>query len=262
MSTEPYRHETLPGGRRVGRFPALVESGIPHLVTTAEGFDVYAAREDRATGAREATDALDGGPVAFCEQVHGGRVLVARRPGLVGAADGLVTDRPELALACFSADCPLILLVEAGSGVVGLVHASWRATVRGVARAGLASIAALGADPGAVVACICPSAGPERYEVGPEVRAEALARLGSDAAAHFRPRGTKWLFDLWSANAAALRAGGVAPGHIHVAGVCTLADPRYPSHRRANQDAGRFVAVVKRGESGAPRYAQAKTTDA
>ncbi len=103
----------------------------------------------------------------------------------------------------------------------------------------------LGCDPGDLVACLCPSAGPECYEVGPEVQEAALEGIGPHAAAFFIPGPAQLHFDLWSANVDALIRGGLNRENVHVAGLCTLCrNDLFPSHRREGPGAGRFVAAI------------------
>lgn len=189
---------------------------------------------------------------AWCDQVHGGRVLRAAGPGLAGQADALWTDRPGLGVAGRSADCPLILVAGTradGRPVAGFAHASWRSTVRGITASLVQTLRQAGALPATLRAVICPSAGPCCYEVGKEVRDEAVARLGAGAVAFFTPRQDRFLLDLWAANAAQLTAGGVPAGRIHATGWCTIcggpaADLRFPSYRREGDRAGRFAAII------------------
>jgi copper oxidase (laccase) domain-containing protein len=104
----------------------------------------------------------------------------------------------------------------------------------------------LGCAPVELVACICPSVGPECYEVGAEVREAALAGIGPRAAEFFRsgPNG-KDHFDLGAANTDALIRTGVPRESIHVAGLCTMCHNEvFPSHRCEGEPAGRFAAVI------------------
>ncbi|MHC4521620.1 MAG: laccase domain-containing protein, partial [Planctomycetota bacterium] len=105
---------------------------------------------------------------------------------------------------------------------------------------------ALGCEAADLVACICPSAGPECYEVGDEVRAAAVEAIGPHAEAFFHPGPSgRDHFDLWAVNVDALIRCGVPAESIHVAGVCTLCrNDLFPSHRREGQRAGRFAAVI------------------
>jgi hypothetical protein len=176
-------------------------------------------------------------------------VLAVDRPGLVGDGDALVSDVVGLGLVCLSADCPLVLLAEPNRRVVGIAHASWRSTVAGVTGRTVRLLAdRYGADPGRMVACICPSAGPRRYEVGPEVREAMLSAMGPDAQDFFRRgAGDRWLCNLWAANIFQLAAAGVRLDRIHLAGICTITrNDMFPSHRAEGDPAGRFLAVIAR----------------
>lgn len=235
-------------GWRVGQFSALKSLGIPHAVTTKLGPDVQrVATETRAT-ALEVTPGLDLDDVAFADQVHGPTARVVIETGNAGQADALCTDVPGLALVGKSADCPLILLADREGTCVGFAHASWRSTVAGIVPALCACMAQnLGCRPHRLVACICPSIGPECFEVGPEVEDAALREIGPHARAFFREGPRRRHFDLWGANSDALLRCGVLEKNIFVAGECTLcASGRYPSYRREGQQAGRFMALIGR----------------
>jgi len=240
----------MPGGGQVGRFDAMEAlGGLAHAVTTRRGFDVALAGAAPSAAARLVADQLGLEAVAFCRQVHAADVLRVDSGGMAGEADGLVTDRPSLGVMGFSADCPLILAADSAGAGVGMAHASWRGTVRGIAGRLVAALAGeLGANPAKVVACICPAAGPCCYEVGDEVRAAAARALGARAERFFRPRGAgKFLFDLWAANRDQLLAAGLSPDGVHTAGVCTICrNDLFPSYRVEGDSAGRFVAVIAR----------------
>lgn len=236
-------------GPPLGRFPALSAlAGVAHGVTTAAGPPFAAEAEGPATAAaaRQTAARLGLEGVAWARQVHGGRVMVAAAAGLLGEADGLVTARRGLGVLVRGADCPLILLADAGAPprAVGVAHASWRSTLAGIAGAVVRALADLGADPARLVAGIAPGAGPCCYEVGPEVEAAAREALGPGAAGLFERRGGRLHLDLWRANRRQLLEAGLRPQNIHLSGICTICDPRFPSHRRERGLAARFGAVI------------------
>lgn len=244
--TGGFRLERMANGWVVGRFAALEAIGVAHLVTTRQGPDVQQVRHDPAAAGREIARVLGLEDVAFLEQVHGGEVLVCERGGCAGYADGLVTTAKGLMLMGKSGDCPIVLIGDRHRRAVGFAHASWRATVAAIAPAVVRRMAEVGCEPSDLVACVCPSAGPECYEVGDEVRMAAIQGIGPHAEGFFRrgPRG-KLHFDLWHANTDALVRAGLEPGFIHVAGVCTLCrNDLFPSHRREGNACGRFAAVI------------------
>ena len=241
-----FRLEELDNGWRVGRFAALEALGAAHLVTTRVGPDVQEVRHDAAAAGRRIARALDLEDAAFLEQVHGGRTIQCEAAGNAGRADGLVTAAKGLALLGKSGDCPIVLIADKRLRAVGFAHASWRATVAGIVPAVVAHMVDLGCEPRELVACIGPSAGPECYEVGTDVRAAALEGIGPHAAAFLRPGpGGKDHFDLWKANADALARAGVPRDSIHVAGLCTLCrNDLFPSYRLEGDAAGRFAVAI------------------
>ncbi len=163
---------------------------------------------------------------ATANQVHGADVVQAVGPGPVGDADGLVTTRPGLPIAVFTADCLGVVLHTDDAVAVG--HAGWRGLAAGVLEAVIAAMPSMPerADVG-------PSIGPCCYEVGQEV---------VEAVGH--PDRTTWgttSVDLRAAAASRLRA--VAPGvEISVDDRCTRCGDGLHSHR-ATGTSHRLAAV-------------------
>jgi YfiH family protein len=213
---------------------------------------------------------LAGRPWALARQVHGNRVVAVdtgtglgagpAAPGSgrvgavglgqgppegkppVGEADGLVTTDPGVVLAVLAADCAPVLLADPAAGVVGAVHAGWRGLAAGVVEAGVAAMAALGADPAATVGLVGPAAGGCCYEVGPEVREVVGARY---PAALATTRDGRPALDPAAGAAQALERAGVEGTNVRLVGECTvdLAD-RYFSHRRDHGRTGRQAGLI------------------
>jgi len=158
-------------------------------------------------------------------QVHGAHVAHARaaRPAEapLDPADGQATNARGLAPLVLTADCMAVTL--AAEGAVAVVHAGWRGLAAGVLAEGVTALRALGGR-GPVEAAIGPAAGPCCYEVGPEVHA-ALGALGHGGTE--LPGGRA---DLEAIATRELDALGAR--RVHGAGICTICDPRWFSHRR------------------------------
>jgi YfiH family protein len=248
-ATDPFYFTELPNGWQVGRFAAMDELGVTHVVTTRKGFDVATAGKNPNRTATAVQQALDLSAVAYCTQMHGRKILVPRKGGAAGRGDGMVTVDGRLGLMGFSADCPLILAADPVSGAVGLAHASWRGTVMQIATELVSQfVSRYRANPDDLVACISPSAGPCCYEIGPDVLQLASAGLGLRAQQFVEKCGAKTYFDLWAANIDELVQAGVDRHNIYTAGVCTICrNDLFPSHRAEGDQAGRFVAVIARG---------------
>ena len=167
-------------------------------------------------------------------------------------ADAMVTDRPGLALGVLTADCAPVLFADPIARVVGAAHAGWRGALSGVLEAAVEAMAALGAEPGNIVAALGPCIGPDSYEVGPEFHA-AFVAAGPANAAYFAPAKRKGhrMFDLPGYVAGRLEALGLAS-------VATLAHDthadakRFFSYRRATltgeRDHGRLLSAIALAE--------------
>jgi len=182
-------------------------------------------------------------------QAHGTVVLAANHAsasGMIGQADGIISDTPELPLTQRYADCTPLLIYDPRRHAIGLGHAGWRGTVAGMATALVqAMTAAFGSAPADLAAVIGPAIGPCCYEVGPEViEAVAAAFPVADALLTERDNGVAHRhFDLWAANRWQLEQAGV--GQIETANLCTCCQRgTFFSHRGDGPVTGRFGAVM------------------
>ncbi len=186
--------------------------------------------------------------LAYMNQVHGADVAIPARhePGVghpqhdVPTADAMVSQ--DGALAVMVADCVPVVLVGENSGgapVLAVAHAGRPGVERGVVAAVVARMRDAGAR--GIEAWLGPSICGQCYEV-PEAMRAAVAAVVPEAYAT-----TSWhtpALDLPAAVLAQLAAAGV---QAHPAGVCTLEDLRFFSHRRAVRDGeaeGRFIGFV------------------
>ena len=173
-------------------------------------------------------------------QHHGARVAEAGSVPDGAPADGIVARAPGLVCAILAADCMPVLLCDRDATAVAALHAGWRGVAAGIVEAG---VCALGAAPGELMAWLGPAIGPDRFEVGPEVRSAVLADDPGGGGA-FRPSGRpgRWRADLEGIVRRRLARCGV--GSVHGGGWCTASDPeRFFSHRRDGAT-GRMAALV------------------
>ncbi|MGH8738033.1 MAG: peptidoglycan editing factor PgeF [Burkholderiales bacterium] len=201
------------------------------------GDDEAAVRENRRR-----LESLLPSPPVWLRQVHGTRVAdadAARAAGMEPEADAAVARRPGTVCAVLAADCMPVLLADEAASVVGIAHAGWRGLCAGVLEA---TLDAMQAEPGALMAWLGPAIGPRVYEVGDEVRAAFVARdPASGDAFRAAPRG-HWLLDLYMVARQRLAARGVT--RVHGGGLCTLSDPaRFFSYRRDGAT-GRMAALI------------------
>jgi hypothetical protein len=237
---------SLPHGvftRRGGVSPAPWDS---LNVGGSVGDDLAHVRENRL----RSFSALGRDPASIHDVwlVHSTDVVHAQAPRDLALppirADILLTDNPKVTLYMRFADCVPLLFHDPQKGVVGISHAGWMGTVRGVAKATLQSMRErYGTDPRDVRAAIGPSIGPDHYEVGADVAEQVRASFGAQAESLLEPRGERFHLDLWKANRLQLEEAGV--GHVEVSGVCTACHLEdWFSHRAEKGKTGRFGAII------------------
>lgn len=159
-------------------------------------------------------------------------------------ADILFTDNPEVSLFMRFADCVPLLFHDPRKHVIGISHAGWMGTVRGVAEVSVQAMRErYGSQPGDIVVGIGPSISVDHYEVGEEVAVQFRERYGADAEQVLQVRDEKIYLDLWAANVLQLRKMGVE--QIQISGLCTAChlDDWY-SHRAEQGKTGRFGALL------------------
>ncbi len=188
----------------------------------------------------------------FTKQQHGDivRVVTAENCGegllrdVPEVCDGLITDRPGVALVTFSADCTPILLFDPVSRAVGAVHAGWRGTAQGIAaRAVEAMVREFGCEPENIQAAIGPCISKCCFETDADVPEAMIQALGGQALPAISQQGEKYHVDLKFCNALWLQHAGVAA--VDISPDCTACRPdRYWSHRRVGGQRGSLAGII------------------
>lgn len=228
---------------------------LPHLFTTRHFPGVTPASDRTSLFGAEAAAllarrGLDGGGPAYARQVHGALVVRAAGSGLAGTADALVSERPGLALAVFTADCLPIVIYDPVGRRLAVAHAGWRGTVKSVAVAAVRALVEAGGRPETFVAAVGPSIGPCCYEVDRPVIDRLAEALPTAWEAWVTPRSReaagqeRWMLDLWKANEAQLHSAGLHPSRIDNPRLCTSCRlDLFYSYRRGARG-GRLVTMA------------------
>ena len=210
-------------------------------------------------------------PLVTLRQVHSDVIHVVRspQPGRL-TGDGLVTDRPGLALGILTADCFPGLLVDTKNRAVGAFHAGWRGTVKRIVEKGVGIMhLEFGSQPEDIHAVIGPGIQSCSFEVGEEVEQAFHSQFDyadelfhsvqeSDPVREKYPmlfmnqrapghgdQCIKLHLDLREANRRQLLASGVPEANITALDGCTACSPRkFFSHRKEQGKTGRMLAVV------------------
>ena len=178
-------------------------------------------------------------------------------------ADALITRHCGVALVMSSADCVPLMFYDPVEGVIGLAHAGWRGTARGIAAITIHAMGEqFGSNPKNILAGIGPSIGSCCYEVSEEVRCYFMGQQEFDSGptdANYRKliresavfnvkriQGHASLrLDLWESNRNQLLMAGVLPDHIESSEICTSCKKElFFSHRGEQGKAGRFPSIL------------------
>ncbi len=180
--------------------------------------------------------------------VHGTDIVYADEPRPLekpsAQADILFTDNPNVSLFMRFGDCVPIMFHDPIKNIIGIAHAGWLGTVRGVAKAAVEGMQSrYGCKPENIVAGIGPSIGVDHYEVGADVISQFHEKYNHDADKVLQTRNGSTFLDLWAANAIQLQNAGVE--QIEVSGVCTACNlDDWFSHRAEKGKTGRFGALM------------------
>ena len=170
-------------------------------------------------------------------QVHGTAIVNAARALDTTHADGLISSSTETALAILVADCVPVLLIDASSSRICVVHAGWRGLAAGVLRSALGHFDTARS----VHAFVGPSISQQHYQVGPDVAAHFVDIPG----ALVEDGGDRSRLDLRRVTAFQLNASGLLDEQIVISQQTTEGGTPFFSDRQ-RRPCGRFALVAKR----------------
>lgn len=230
--------------------PALEVLGLPHVSTTRHCPGIAHPSEPvsptgRETAAFLVPQGLDLTRVAYLRQVHGASVRRVDAGGFAGDGDVLLTTRPGLSLAVFTADCLAVILYDPAGRRLALAHVGWRGTVKAAAAAAAGALIAEGTRPADLHAAIFPSIGPCCYEVDGPVIEPLRAAFPDRWDAWVEAVGPgRWRLDLWAANLFQLTSAGLRADRIVNPRICTGCRTDLFFSYRKEGSRGRLVTVA------------------
>ena len=155
--------------------------------------------------------------------------------------DGLITDRKDVPLCVWTADCVPVLFRDPKAGIVAAAHSGWKGTASLIAVKAVEKMRQeYGTDPENVMAAFGPCICRRCYEVGGELMEPFMVNYSqSDITRLFLPKPNgKYTLDVNLAIRLSLERCGVRPDRIYDCGLCTYHDGRFYSHRRQLHDGG------------------------
>jgi YfiH family protein len=174
----------------------------------------------------------------WLRQVHSARAVeLGRDPN--PEADASFTRQAGQVCAVLTADCLPVLFCDRAGSVVAAAHAGWRGLADGVLET---TVAAMGVEPGEILAWMGAAIGPQAFEVGDEVRQVFVGRH-PEAAAAFAPHAPgKWLADIY--RLARIRLGHAGVESVYGGGRCTFSETDLFYSYRRDGVTGRMASLV------------------
>ncbi|HHU48926.1 MAG: peptidoglycan editing factor PgeF [Caldicoprobacterales bacterium] len=190
-------------------------------------------------------NAVHGNRVTAVNETHRGMGIT--RQSEIWETDGLITNRPGLALVSWHADCVPLFFLDPLHKVIGLSHSGWRGTV---AKIGQRTLKAMREHYGTraedCLVGIGPSIGPCCFEVDSPVANEFIEAWPEHKNEIVQPgEDGKFTVNLWEANRIQLEQLGVKKSHITTAALCTACNTDvFFSHRKEKGRTGSMAAVL------------------
>ena len=189
-------------------------------------------------------------PPVYLNQVHGTDAVCAEdqlrdKNHAVAAADACWSNANSV-IAIMTADClPVLFTSDCGQVIAG-AHAGWRGLAEGVLEK---TIESLPVKASRLLAWLGPAIGPDRFEVGAEVK-ECFVGRCAKSKVHFEAVGKsdssapeKYLANLYGLARDRLTDAGV--GSVYGGKHCTYSETdRFFSHRRDRGQTGRMAALI------------------
>ena len=250
-------------GIKIVQFSNLLDNGIEHAIFSRQGGvskGAYQSLNFGGTVGDDPVDVLDNHKIAFKTiglpfakrfdvwQVHGTDIVIADEARQEGSphlpADGIITRSSQVSLLMRFADCVPVMVADPEKRIVGIYHAGWQGTVKGICEAFIRKLKTdFGSKPADLVVGIGPAICKDCYEVGDDLLAPFAQTFGDKLEEIIQRVDGRLHLDLWQANLIQLKACGVE--NVEVAGICTachLGD--WYSHRAEDGKTGRFGAVI------------------
>ncbi len=188
-------------------------------------------------------------------QTHSDIVRVHSRAlsahGLEG--DAIVSREKNVILAMSTADCLPVMVAQPATGWMASIHAGWRGVANGIVPKTLKTLVGESGVADDLHVWIGPHILFPSFEIGADVLSQILSSAPTFVPTEGQQRAlpeNKFLLDLSAVVTAQIREAGITPKTLWVSTEDTLTTPRYHSHRRDREKAGRqhsFIATLDLG---------------
>ncbi|ARI77560.1 peptidoglycan editing factor PgeF [Halobacillus mangrovi] len=161
----------------------------------------------------------------------------------LAGVDGLITNQPNVLLAAFYADCVPLFFCDPTNGWIGVAHAGWKGTVKGMASHMVRELVTQGCNLETIQMTIGPCISSRNYEVDQRVKDEIPEAHQNETVMEIG--NNKYLLDLKKLNEKVAIEAGVQSSNVFASEYCTYEeDALFYSHRRDQGKTGRMLGFI------------------
>jgi YfiH family protein len=200
---------------------------------------------------------IDYNNMVFSNQIHANKIKSIdendRGKGIIFKSDiigydGLITNKRNVAIVTFYADCVPVFFFDPIKKVIAISHSGWRGTVKEIARETVIKMESeYGCIPKDIETAIGPSIGKCCFEVGEEVYTEFVNNLPWSEGFCVKPGNqNKWYIDLKGIIEQTLIEAEISTKKLCNSEICTKCNKdTFFSHRGDNGRTGSLAAIMQ-----------------
>lgn len=159
--------------------------------------------------------------------------------------DGFFTFEKNILLTLCFADCVPLYFIHPATKAIGIAHAGWKGTVKGIAREMMKVFASHAIPVEEVIAVIGPSITDRYYIVDDRVINEMDKAIHSKEKPYATVSKGQYSLNLQEANKLIMLEEGILESNIFITNYCTYEDDTYFfSHRRDKGKTGRMMSYI------------------
>ena len=179
--------------------------------------------------------------IGFLDQIHSDSIYIY--DGEIHQGDGIITNKKDIGIGIFTADCVPVLMYDEKKQIIAAVHSGWKGTLSKITSSAIdRMIDKYGSNPEDITALIGPHNRVCCYEVGKEVAAEFLQDplYGSDNVI------VNGKLNLEKCIKRQLMNKGIKEANIQVVEICTYCNTEYEMHsyRKSRVLSGRMFSFI------------------
>lgn len=177
------------------------------------------------------------GVVSYVREEDKGRGALTYEASIPGT-DAFVTDKKNIPLAIFTADCLSVFLYDPNKPAVGLVHAGWRSSNENILGKAIAMMQKeFGANPEDILLSFGPAIRECCYEVSGDFSGFSKGDLIK--------RGSRFYLDLAKINKTQAKSCGIKDENVADKRLCTCCrNEEFFSFRKEKDACGRMLSVI------------------